>query len=56
MYLFSRTGHAKPDHLVDALTFAVVVSDKVTSITGQPVTAFTGVFPNLPHSVTGITK
>ena len=44
MHIFSRTAQAKPEHVFDAAAFAVEVAGKVTSITGKPVSAFSGVY------------
>lgn len=44
MYLFSRNNTANPERILDAMAFAVDITERVNSITGLDVHAWTGVY------------
>lgn len=44
VYLFNRSGTAKREHFIEARAYAVEIAAKVTTITGRPITAFSGTF------------
>lgn len=44
MYIFSRVGTLKPDHIVDGTTFAVDIAAKVKTITGTSVNVYRALY------------
>ena len=44
MYIFSRAGTIKPDHLIDGSTYAVEVAAKVKAITGTTVNVYRSLY------------